>query len=92
LMISVIAARPDKSPSKISHLDLGVTLLLGFAPATLLGIPGLSGLAGAILVSIGFVAYLRLSRAARSEEYLERAQQLTEISFYLGGLATWSYV
>jgi hypothetical protein len=77
----------------------GLSMLIGFAPAALLGIPGLTGLVCAILVSLGFAAYRRRVRAQDSgghheveQQDLHLGQQLTEVSFYLGALATWSYV
>ncbi len=68
----------------VSHLDLGVALLLGFSPALLLGMPGLIGLAAAIASIIG------LSAAPRG---LTRfAPWVAETCFYLGAQASWSYV
>jgi cobalamin synthase len=92
LMVSVMSIRPEKSRLKVSGSSLGVALLVGFAPAALLGIPGLFGLAGAVLVGMVFIAYLTLKQAASSSETLDRVQLLTEVCFYLGALATWRYV
>jgi hypothetical protein len=78
--------------ARIGNTDLGVALLIGFAPALLLGIPGLIGLASAVLVAIGFIGYLKLARIPNPSEHPQTAQQITEVSFYLGALATWSYV
>jgi hypothetical protein len=91
LMVSVWTIAPGEPP-KLSNTDLGLTLLMGFAPAALLGIPGLTGLVTAIVISFGFSAYLKISGSVRTTQRLELTQQLTEIAFYLGALATWSYV
>jgi hypothetical protein len=84
LMISVLGLRPPRT--------LGIALLLGLAPAAILGIPGLSGLAAAIAVSLGLMAVLRLKRTNALDDMLGLAQLLAEVGFYLGALATWSYV
>ena len=71
LMIGVLSARPQDERSKLGNGTLSIALLLGFAPAAVLGIPGLSGLAAAVAVSLGVIAYLnskartpRMSRPA----------------------------
>jgi adenosylcobinamide-GDP ribazoletransferase len=93
LMIGVMSARPPPDEgSKLGSGTLSIALLLGLAPAAVLGIPGLSGLAAAIAVSLGVIAYLRLKGASAADELPGLAQQLGEASFYLGALATWSYV
>jgi cobalamin synthase len=92
LVVSTLNVAPAPLPNKLSNTDLGLTLLMGFAPAALLAIPGLTGLVAAILASLAFTAYRKISVTARSEQRLEITQQITEISFYLGALATWSYV
>jgi adenosylcobinamide-GDP ribazoletransferase len=89
VVATLTVARPA---AKLSHTDLGLILLMGFAPAVLLGIPGLTGLVAAILAGLAFTAYLKISRAAPPAQRLEITQQLTEAAFYLGALATWSYV
>jgi len=91
LMVSVWTITPGE-PAKLSNTDLGLTLLIGFAPAALLGIPGLTGLAAAIVISFSFTIYVKITGAVRTAQRLELTQQLTETAFYLGALATWSYV
>jgi cobalamin synthase len=76
--------RPPLARRPLSHLDLGLALLLGFAPALLLGMPGLIGLAAAIASIIG------LSAAPRS--ITRFAPWIAETCFYLGAQASWSYV
>jgi adenosylcobinamide-GDP ribazoletransferase len=92
LMIGVLSARPPDEASKLGSGTLSIALLLGLAPAAVLGIPGLSGLAAAIAVSLGAIAYLRFKGASAVDEMPGYAQQLAETCFYLGALATWSYV
>ncbi len=92
LVVSTLNMASLPLPTKLTNTDLGLTLLMGFVPAVLLGIPGLAGLVGAIVASLGFTAYLRLTGAAPPAARLGFTQQLTEVAFYLGALATWSYV
>jgi cobalamin synthase len=89
LLVCLLASRIPRGTAlpggpAVSHLDLGVALLLGFSPALLLGMPGLIGLAAAIASIIG------LSAAPRG---LTRfAPWVAETCFYLGAQASWSYV
>jgi adenosylcobinamide-GDP ribazoletransferase len=92
LGVAVMAARPEKPAAKVGSGTLILTLLAGFAPAALLGIPGLIGLAAAIIAATGIIASLRYRRAGASSAALGKTQLLTELCFYLGALATWSYV
>jgi adenosylcobinamide-GDP ribazoletransferase len=92
LVVSTLNVSSLPLPAKLTNTDLGLTLLMGFVPAVLLGIPGLAGLVGAIVASLGFTAYLRLTGAAPPVARLGFTQQLTEVAFYLGALATWSYI
>jgi cobalamin synthase len=71
--------------------DLGGALLIGLAPAAFLGIPGLIGLAAAILMrmALGRLVLPRLGSPAVRREVTRR---VTEICFYLGALAAWEYV
>ena len=82
----VVSARP------VTHADIGVALLLGFAPAALIGIPGLIGLAAAIVARIVFVACIRRNRPIVTTADLGQIQQITEVCFYLGALAARTYV
>jgi hypothetical protein len=92
LMISVPAS-PGRAASKPPSLaDIGIALAIGFAPAALIGLPGLVGLAGAILARIVFVACLRRRRPPVTVADLDGIQQLTEVCFYLSALAAWSYI
>jgi adenosylcobinamide-GDP ribazoletransferase len=82
----VVASRPA-SPG-----ELGIALAIGFAPAALIGIPGLIGLVAAIVARIAFIAYVRQSRRAVTDAEIELTQQLTEVCFYLGALASWAFI
>jgi hypothetical protein len=92
LLVSVTAYRPQKSAPKIGSAALGTALVIGFAPAALLGIPGLIGVSTAILAGIGIIAFLRFKRADGAADTLDMTQLATEACFYLGALATWKYV
>lgn len=92
LLVLDVAARRGKSTSELSAADLCLALLIGFAPAAFMGIPGLTGLAAAIIVSMGFVAFLKFRRAAGAADILDMGQPLAEVSFYLGALASWRFI
>jgi cobalamin synthase len=92
LLVSVLAYRPQKSGPKIGSVALATALAVGFAPAALLGIPGLTGVSAAILAGIGIIAFLRFKRAEGGADALDMTQLSTEACFYLGALATWRYV
>jgi adenosylcobinamide-GDP ribazoletransferase len=97
LAVSVIATRPQATP-RVSSGDLALALILGFAPAVIMGVPGLAGLAAALLARIAITAYdkrrLKTSETNSSSavDPLDATQQLTEICFYLGALAMRSYI
>ena len=67
-------------------------LLTGFLPATLLGTPGLIGLAAAIAMRLAAVPYIKRRLGNYAGDYLGATQQLTEVSFYLGAIAAWTYI
>jgi adenosylcobinamide-GDP ribazoletransferase len=92
LVVSLLASSAHDSPTRVSNGDLVFALGTGFAPATLLGIPGLIGLAVAILVRVALGAYLKRNRKAIENGAFHATQQLTEVCFYLAGLASWAYV
>jgi cobalamin synthase len=75
-----------------SHLDLGIALAIGFAPAAFIGMPGLIGLACAIGGRIAFAAYLRQRRLSIGAAELDTTRLGTELCFYLGTLAARSYI
>lgn len=103
--VSVSAARPGKSAPASAVLSgtvasgpvvsgggLVLALLIGFAPAALLGIPGLIGLAAAVVAGLGIIGLLRFKRSGASDDILAMTQLLSEACFYLGALASWKYV
>jgi cobalamin synthase len=92
LAVSVVAIRPGNEAARIPNGSLSLALLIGFVPAALLGIPGLVGLAGAVIIGLSCVALLKFKRAAGSSDARDMIQLLTEACFYLGALAAWSYV
>lgn len=92
LLVSIMAVRPDKSAPKIGHGALALALLIGFTPAALLGVPGLVGLAAAIVAAMILIAFLRYKKIHGSDDTLDLTQLITEACFYLGALAGWRYV
>jgi adenosylcobinamide-GDP ribazoletransferase len=92
LVISLIASPTRVSSTPVTNGDLSLALGLGFVPAVLLGIPGLFALVAAILARVGYSAYLRHNHRAIAAAEIYAAQQLTEVCFYLGALASWTYV
>jgi adenosylcobinamide-GDP ribazoletransferase len=99
LLVSVLTARPaapsprPAAPSpRLSGVELAIALVIGFAPAALLGIPGLVGLAAAIVAGMGIIAFRKFRRTGGSGDVLLMTQLITEACFYLGALATWRYV
>ena len=92
LLVFTLATWPDKSTPKIGHGALALALLIGFAPAALLGVPGLVGLAAAIVAAMFLIAFLRYRKISASDDTLDLTQLITEACFYLGALASWSYV
>jgi len=92
LAVSLIVSPDRDSPAPASNGDLVFALIIGFAPATLLGIPGLIGLAVAVLARVAFGAFLKHNRKTRANGAFYATQQLTEVCFYLAALASWSFV
>jgi adenosylcobinamide-GDP ribazoletransferase len=92
LVISLMASPTRVSSTPVTGGDLTLALGLGFVPAALLGIPGLIALVAAILARVGYSAYLRRNHRAIAAAEIYAAQQLTEVCFYLGALASWTYV
>ena len=92
LLVAVMATRAEKSAPKVGPGSLSLALLVGFAPAALLGIPGLIGLAIALLVGLAFIAFFKCKKIRANGDRLDATQLVTEVCFYLGALATWKYV
>jgi adenosylcobinamide-GDP ribazoletransferase len=90
LLASVLATRTEISP-RISSGELSFALGVGFAPAAVLGIPGLAGLVAAIVTRLGLAACLN-RRSEPSSRLTYTVQPLTEACFYLGALASWKYI
>ncbi|MGB6354136.1 MAG: hypothetical protein WBF21_09175 [Steroidobacteraceae bacterium] len=92
LLVSIPIA-PNRSTGKPASLgDAAIALAIGLAPAALIGVPGLVGLAGAIVARMAFIAYRRRRRPAIAAADLEATRQLTEVCFYLGALAAGAYI
>jgi len=89
--LSSSAAGAGSVADAVTGLDVAIALVIGFIPAALLGIPGLVGLAAAILVRMALGAWLRHGTAG-STAYLGATQALTAIGFYLGARAAWTYI
>jgi adenosylcobinamide-GDP ribazoletransferase len=96
LAVSVIGTHPQATV-RVSSGGLALALGLGFAPALIMGVPGLTGLAAALLARIAITAYAKRRLTARATDTsrwidpLDATQQLAEICFYLGALAMRSY-
>lgn len=95
LLVSVLATPAYSTESAhsaaVSHADLAIALAIGFAPAVLIGIPGLIGLVAAIAARFVALAYLRRSRPSIVGKELDTMRQVIEVCFYLGALAAWAY-
>jgi hypothetical protein len=91
LVVSVMAT-DVRTALRVTNNDLSVALLVGLAPAALLGIPGLIGLVSAIVARLGLTAYVLPRLKSGYREHLVITQHVTEVCFYLGALATWKYV
>jgi adenosylcobinamide-GDP ribazoletransferase len=71
--------------------DLAIALVVAAAPAALIGVPGLAGIAAAIAARLLLVALAPRIRALASAGS-DLIRQSAEICFYLGALAAWAYV
>jgi|GEM_PF-1519422 adenosylcobinamide-GDP ribazoletransferase len=91
LIAPLISSPADRTSAPPSTADVALALGVGMAPAALLGIPGLIGLAAAIIVRVGFGAWLKRARSTVAGADLYAAQLLSEVCFYLGALASWAY-
>ena len=76
----------------VSGADFIIALIIGFAPAALLGIPGLVGLVAAILTRLSLGAWTRRRAGGAPPGFAGAVQQLTAVCFYLGALAAWMYI
>jgi adenosylcobinamide-GDP ribazoletransferase len=87
LLVSLPAMQPVPAsrgePPRLSAGAMSFALVTGFLPATILGLPGLIGLATAIVI--------RLAATHRAVAP-EATPQLTELGFYLGALGAWAYI
>ncbi|HWY96525.1 MAG TPA: hypothetical protein VNX69_15115 [Steroidobacteraceae bacterium] len=92
LAVSLGVSPDHDSPTRVSNGDLVFALGVGFAPSTLLGIPGLVGLAVAVIARVAFGAYLKHNRRITASGASHATRQLTEVCFYLAALASWSFV
>jgi adenosylcobinamide-GDP ribazoletransferase len=92
LLVFVVATRAKAAAPRVGHAALILALGLGFAPAALLGIPGLIGLAAAVILGLAVMAFVRYKPVGESGDVLELTQLTTEASFYLGVLASWRFV
>jgi adenosylcobinamide-GDP ribazoletransferase len=86
------APRGATAPPRLNTAELCFALLTGFLPATLLGTPGLIGLAAAITMRLAAVPFIKQRLGNTAGDYLGATQQLTEVSFYLGAIAAWTYI
>lgn len=84
LLVCVMSGRGALESAPLSHLDIVLALLIGCAPAALLGLPGLIGLAAAVL---SVIVWTRVARGGAA-----LVTWIAELCFYLGAQASWSYV
>jgi len=91
LIAPLIPPSAETSSGPPSTADVALALIVGIAPAALLGVPGLIGLAAAIMARVGFGFWLKRNGSAVAGTDLYAAQLLSEVCFYLGALASWAY-
>jgi adenosylcobinamide-GDP ribazoletransferase len=92
LLLSVTAVPAERSWRRLSSGELVFVLLIGFAPAALLGIPGLIGLAAAIVIRLTAAAFIKHRLGGCTENGQDAIQQISEAGFYLGALAAWTFI
>src|SRR5271165_1325711 len=92
LVVSVLASAAHPASKPAASGDLIIALGVGFAPAVLIGVPGLVGLAAAIVARIACIAWIRRSRPSVTAAELDMIRLRAEVSFYLGALASWAYI
>src|SRR5271165_1278869 len=92
LVVSVLASAAHPASKPAASGDLIIALGIGFAPAVLIGVPGLVGLAAAIVARIACIAWIRRSRPSVTAAELDMIRLRAEVSFYLGALASWAYI
>jgi adenosylcobinamide-GDP ribazoletransferase len=85
-------ARVAAAAPRLSTAQMCFALLTGFLPATLLGTPGLVGLAAAIAMRLAALPFIKQRLGAYAGDFLGATQQLSEVSFYLGAIAAWTYI
>lgn len=91
LVVSIMATHAPAA-QRASTADLSIALIVGCLPATLLGAPGLAGLIAAIGMRLLLTARILPMLKLAVRRQLGVTQQVTEVCFYLGALATWKYV
>jgi adenosylcobinamide-GDP ribazoletransferase len=92
LLLSVSAGPGGSESRRLSSGELAFVLLSGFAPAALLGTPGLIGLAAAIVLRLAAAATIKHRLGGLTENGQDAVQQIAEAGFYLGALAAWTYI
>lgn len=91
LVVSIMATHAPAA-LRATTADLSIALIVGCLPATLLGTPGLAGLIAAIGMRLLLTARILPKLKLEFPRQLAVTQQVTEVCFYLGALATWKYV
>jgi adenosylcobinamide-GDP ribazoletransferase len=91
LVVSIMATHAPVA-LRATTADLSIAVIVGCLPATLLGTPGLAGLILAIGMRLLLTARILPKLKLEFRRQLDVAQQVTEVCFYLGALATWKYV
>jgi adenosylcobinamide-GDP ribazoletransferase len=92
LLVFAMATRDSIPASRIGYPALILAMVLGFAPATLLGIPGLIGLAAAVITCLSLMAFIKYKSIGSSGGVLDLTRLTTEAAFYMGALASWRFI